>query len=177
MANSTSRRYESGRLVGEKPALATKPVWGKEDDASLAAMPVPDSAPLTAPDLSESEVDAVMAALQDARTDSPPPVIAAEAAPVQALPETRKEIAPAAPPPVPDAVEQITDTSDMRRFLLNQMVRAAKGEIDTKRVKNVVTLAQQVYQATSLELKAAAILKAGDKSIRALTLVGPQGEK
>ena len=76
--------------------------------------------------------------------------------------------------PVSVADERIEDTSDMRKFLLKQMVRAARGEITTETVKNIVTLSQQVYNATSLELKAATILKDSERSIRALELVSPQ---
>jgi len=90
-----------------------------------------------------------------------------------------QKLPPAPPPskaPVSVADERIEDTSDMRRFLLRQMVRAARGEITTETVKNVVALSQQVYNATTLELKAAAILKDQDRSIRALELVSPQDD-
>lgn len=115
---------------------------------------------------------AVAAALKDgARTSAAVP----DAQPVVDTPEaptSEKSVAMVKPPAGAD--EEITDTSNMRKFLLKQMVRAAKGEITTETVKNIVTLSQQVYNATSLELKAAVILKAGDKSIRALELVSPQ---
>ncbi|MBK5061778.1 hypothetical protein [Paraburkholderia domus] len=105
----------------------------------------------------------------------PPPAVVADAPTAATLPEAPAETARAAPPTAaPGADEEITDTSNMRKFLLKQMVRAAKGEITTETVKNIVTLSQQVYNATSLELKAAAILKDSERSIRALELVSPQ---
>ncbi|MFM0405279.1 hypothetical protein [Paraburkholderia dipogonis] len=105
----------------------------------------------------------------------PPPVAASEPAPVETLPSASAETdLPAPPPAAPVADEEITDTSNMRKFLLKQMVRAAKGEITTETVKNIVTLSQQVYNATSLERKAAMILKNSERSIRALELVSPQ---
>ncbi|MFM0226136.1 hypothetical protein [Paraburkholderia dipogonis] len=169
----TARRYEGGRLVDEKRVVTPTLGWGKKDDESLAAMPVPQ-ADAAGAEASE-EPSARLAPAKVVRR--PPPVVVAEHAPVAALPVAPKEPThpappPAAKPPVDD--EQIEDTSDMRKFLLKQMVRAANGAISTETVKNIVTLSQQVYNATSLELKAAAILKNTDKSIRALELVSPQ---
>lgn len=57
--------------------------------------------------------------------------------------------------------DEITDTASMRAFLLKQMVKAAKGQIDTAKVKNVCALAQQVFQASKLEIEAAKIMKGG----------------
>jgi hypothetical protein len=157
---TTSRRYESGRLVDDKRAETPKLGWGAKGEKP--AVPAPDA---TDEPCSPAKV-----------VRRPPPVVVPEPAPVEALPVAPTEIAPAAPPPEapPSADEEITDTSNMRKFLLRQMVRAAKGEITTETVKNIVTLSQQVYNATSLELKAAMILKNTDKSIRALELVSPQ---
>jgi hypothetical protein len=64
----------------------------------------------------------------------------------------------------------ITDTAGMRAFLLRQMQRAASGAINTEQVKNVCSLAQQVYHATKLELDAARILKDSGNQIRKLEL-------
>lgn len=63
--------------------------------------------------------------------------------------------------PAPGRDDEITSTASMRQFLLKQMVKAAKGEIDTAKVKNVCALAQQVFQASKLEIEAAKIMKAG----------------
>jgi hypothetical protein len=96
--------------------------------------------------------------------------------PVEALsptPEPARDLLPETIS-VPAEDDRIEDTVDMRKFLLKQMVRAAKGEITTETVKNIVTLSQQVYNATSLELKAAMILKDSERSIRALELVSPR---
>lgn len=64
-------------------------------------------------------------------------------------------------PVSPPTEDEITDTASMRKFLLKQMVKAAKGQIDTAKVKNVCSLAQQVFQATKLEIEAAKTMKAG----------------
>ncbi|MFM0163877.1 hypothetical protein PQR39_26120 [Paraburkholderia sediminicola] len=157
-------------MVDDKRAATPALGWGKKDDESLAAMPVPSELP--AADAPEEAGKPPVAAKVVRR---PPPIIAADPVPAEALPEAPAEPALPAPPAVaPSADEEITDTSNMRKFLLKQMVRAAKGEITTETVKSIVALSQQVYNATSLELKAAVILKAGDKSIRALELVSPQ---
>ncbi|MGX6999894.1 hypothetical protein [Caballeronia sp. KNU42] len=71
----------------------------------------------------------------------------------------------------PRDADEITDTHGLRKFLLKQMVAAARGEIDTERTKNVVAIVQQIYQATKLELEAAKILQDGTKSIRAIDLI------
>ncbi|CAN7641789.1 hypothetical protein [Paraburkholderia terricola] len=168
---TTARRYESGRLVDDKRAATPALGWGRQDGESRAAK--------TQADASEAETfdepEARKAPEKVVRR--PPPVVVPEPAPVVALPEAPVETMLPAPPPAavpPPDDERIEDTSDMRRFLLRQMVRAAKGEITTETVKNIVTLSQQVYNATSLELKAAAILKNSERSIRALELVSPQ---
>jgi hypothetical protein len=67
---------------------------------------------------------------------------------------------------------QIKNTNDMRKFLLTQLVRAAKGEIGKDVVDNVCKISQQVYQATKLELEAEKLLKDNKSAtIRALDLV------
>ena len=66
--------------------------------------------------------------------------------------------------------EEITDTASMRAFQLKQMVKAAKGEIDTDNGKNVCSLAQQVFQASKLEIEAAKIMKAGGHAPEPLAL-------
>jgi hypothetical protein len=160
----TARRYESGRLVGETPSPEPKFEWGKNKEG--------------APSIASEAPTEPRAPAKVIRR--PPPVVADTPAPVAELPETPMQKLPPAPPPskapVSVADERIEDTSDMRRFLLRQMVRAARGEITTETVKNVVALSQQVYNATTLELKAAAILKDQDRSIRALELVSPQDD-
>lgn len=167
---TTARRYEMGRPVYDQRAETASLGYGRKDGKTVTktqrgAAPIADApnAPETRP-----------APTKVARR--PPPVVVPEPTPVETLPAAAREIAPPAPPPQtpPSADEEITDTSNMRKFLLRQMVRAANGEITTETVKNIVTLSQQVYNATSLELKAAAILKNSDKSIRALELVSPQ---
>ena len=159
---TTARRYESGRLVDDRRAATPALGWGKGDDESLPAAP-------DVPEKSHEPAKPVR------RRPSAPAV---EPAPVLTLPEIAPETVAASAPPVKASAstvdERIEDTSDMRKFLLRQMVRAARGEITTEAVKNIVTLSQQVYNATSLELKAAAILKDSERSIRALELVSPQ---
>jgi hypothetical protein len=166
-----ARRYEMGRLVDDKRAATPTPGWGKKDDEHLDAIPVPQADAPAAETPEEPATRAVPAKV----VRRPPPVVVPEAAQAEALPEAPAKTAlPVPPPAAPDTGEEITDTSNMRKFLLKQMVRAAKGEITTETVKNIVALSQQVYNATSLELKAAAIVKSGEKSIRALELVSPQ---
>ncbi|MDQ7981893.1 hypothetical protein QYH69_32235 [Paraburkholderia sp. SARCC-3016] len=193
----TTRRYESGRLVSEKPAPTTKPVWGKKDGESLGAMPVQAAekpaiheapAALTVRNPADSALDAAAQALVDARADglkgtiptlvAQTPKVARRPPPAQQAQATvPSPSTPASPPPVVTAVDEpILDTSDMRKFLLQQMVRASKGEITSETVKNITTLSQQVYNATSLELKAAAILKNPDRSIGSLKLVSPRDD-
>lgn len=72
--------------------------------------------------------------------------------------------------PAPGREDEITSTASMRQFLLKQMVKAAKGEIDTAKVKNVCALAQQVFQATKLEIEAAKIMKGGGQPPQPLAL-------
>jgi len=167
---TTARRYESGRLVDDKRAETPALGWGKKDGKPLVEKHAPQT------DTEDTDVPEKRAAPAKV-VRRPPPVVAPEPAPVVALPEAPVETMLPAPPSAavpPSDDERIEDTSDMRRFLLRQMVRAAKGEITTETVKNIVTLSQQVYNATSLELKAAAILKNSERSIRALELVSPQ---
>ncbi|MFM0058537.1 hypothetical protein PQR64_23225 [Paraburkholderia phytofirmans] len=166
----TTRRYEMGRPVYDQRAEASSLANGGRTVRQAVSMQ--PAAPLVAETSDEREARPSPAKV----VRRPPPVLAPEPLPVDALPVAATEKAPPAPPPeIPlSSDEEITDTSDMRKFLLKQMVRAAKGEITTETVKNIVTLSQQVYNATSLELKAAMILKNTDKSIRALELVSPQ---
>lgn len=169
----TARRYESGRLVDDRRAVTPTLGWGKRDNEPLAAMPVAQADAPGAETPEEPETHRAPAKV----VRRPPPAVVADPAPAEASQEAPEETALSAPPPAappPDTDERIEDTSDMRKFLLKQMVRAAKGEITTETVKNIVTLSQQVYNATSLELKAAAILKDTERSIRALELVSPQ---
>ena len=165
----TTRRYEMGRPVFDQRAK-TPALTGEKSGERPAERPQARALVAEAPDEPMTRPEPAKVVRR------PPPVVAPEPTPVETLPVAPAEIAPPAPPsPAPqNADEEITDTSNMRKFLLRQMVRAAKGEITTETVKNIVTLSQQVYNATSLELKAAAILKDSERSIRALELVSPQ---
>lgn len=167
----TATRYEMGRPVFDNRASTPSLGEGRKGGKLPAEPALMADAPR---DATPDEPPARAAPAKVVRR--PPPVVTADPAPVEALPVAATEITPAAPPPEahPNTNEEITDTSNMRKFLLRQMVRAAKGEITTETVKNIVTLSQQVYNATSLELKAAAILKDSERSIRALELVSPQ---
>lgn len=169
---TTARRYESGRLVSDKRAAPPTLGWGKKDDELPAATAALQ--PDTSTDDTTEEPDMRAAPAKVVRR--PPPAIIPDTKLEEAVCTVPRDSPPSVPPPcsTADADERIEDTSDMRKFLLRQMVRAAKGEITSETVKNIVTLSQQVYNATSLELKAAAILKSTDKSIRALELVSPQ---
>jgi hypothetical protein len=167
---TTARRYEMGRPVYDQRAETSSLGRSRKDGKTVAETQqaaAPIAAAPVAPEIRPAPTKVVRRA---------PPVVVPEPTPVEALPAPAMKIAPAAPPPEtpPSADEEITDTSNMRKFLLRQMVRAANGEITTETVKNIVTLSQQVYNATSLELKAAAILKNTERSIRALELVSPQ---
>ncbi len=171
----TGRRYESGVLVDDKRAKTPALGWGKNDAkeksddggdvaAHLPAEPERDREIPVAPEKPAAKV-----------MRRPPPVIAAPAPVVTTPPVIPTALPPAAPPLQPPGDQGIIiDTSDMRQFLLKQMVRAANGEITSETVKNIVTLSQQVYNATKLELDAARILKDKERSIRALELVAPQ---
>lgn len=196
----TTRRYEMGRPVFDQRAKTPALVHGKKDRETPAPKPQarapaaetpdePQSPPAPAkvvrrpppsiPPYAPGTIEAGLASVDvtkalknaartpEAATDAEPPAVDLEAASA-----SEKSVAVIKPPA--DADEEITDTSNMRKFLLRQMVRASKGEITTETVKNIVTLSQQVYNATSLELKAAAILKNSERSIRALELVSPQ---
>jgi hypothetical protein len=46
----------------------------------------------------------------------------------------------------------ITDTASLRKFLIDQMVSAAKGEIEVGAAKSVCNLAQQIYNTVKLEV-------------------------
>lgn len=72
-------------------------------------------------------------------------------------------------PSDPDA---ITDTADLRAFLIGTMKRANEGRLSPTIVDSVCKLADRVMHATQLELEAARILKDGDRSIRAIQLTG-----
>lgn len=197
----STRRYESGKLVSESHAAVSRPAWAKKDDTAKPVVEKPAASEITshshAPNvapgrlttaLPDSTIEDVAQAVASGHTaDSagelttpatetitskgshrPPP------APREPATDSTPS-APLSPPPVDTAFDRpILDTSDMRKFLLQQMVRAARGEITSETVKNIVTLSQQVYNATSLEIKAAAILKDNERSIRALTLVSQQ---
>lgn len=165
----TARRYESGRPVDDKrdstPALG----WGNKDSESRAPTSPSASSPLP----KKPAATRAPAAKAKVVRRPPPAVTSDQLTDIATSAPARAEPTKA---PVLDAEERIEDTSDMRKFLLKQMVRAAKGEITTETVKNVVAISQQVYNATALELKAAMILKNGDRSIRALELVSPQAD-
>lgn len=66
-------------------------------------------------------------------------------------------------------MEAPKNTADLRRFLLEQMVKVASGEQDDKQAKAVCNYAQQVYNTVNLEMKfATAKRKAGDAPITAV---------
>lgn len=145
------RRYVDGKLVeGELPTASVVP-----RPSEYAANDVRDPV-----EVSDADVEKLEQALAAA---VPSPV--AVPAPAPALPEKR---------PQHEDGDEITDTAGMRKFLIKQMARAARGEIDAATVKSVCSLAQQVYNATKLELDAARILKDSDRSIRALELTGDE---
>lgn len=72
----------------------------------------------------------------------------------------------------PSDPEAIVDTASLRAFLIRTMKRADDGRVSPTIVESVCKLADRVMQATQLELEAARILKDGDRSIRAIDLLG-----
>jgi hypothetical protein len=146
------------------------PVTDPEESADASqSVPTPQESPaaLVAPERSSAELSAMAQALIEARASSTEIACLEPDVPPAS---TEKPLTPAVDVP-------ILNTSDMRKFLLQQMVRAAKGEIGTETVKNVVSLAQQVYNATNLELKAAVILKRAEQAIQTLDLVASDGDR
>jgi hypothetical protein len=60
-------------------------------------------------------------------------------------------------------------TGEMRAFLLSQMIAVANGEQDHPTAQSICRYAQQVYNMTKLELRAAEIAsKRGDMTIDSL---------
>ena len=49
--------------------------------------------------------------------------------------------------------EKIGDDFDMQAFLIEQMTKAANGELELKRSRAIADLAQQVYNLDKLELE------------------------
>lgn len=54
-------------------------------------------------------------------------------------------------------VRSITNTRELRTFLVEQMNKAANGEVDIGIAKAVTNYAQQIYNTLNIELKAAAM--------------------
>lgn len=50
---------------------------------------------------------------------------------------------------------KITDTKDLRMFLVEQMEGVATGKVNTERAKSVCNLSQQIYNSLNLEVKMA----------------------
>lgn len=62
---------------------------------------------------------------------------------------------------MPDALAAefvISDTRDLRNFLIREMVALSKGEIDAVRARHITNFAQQIYNTLNVELKAARLL-------------------
>lgn len=49
----------------------------------------------------------------------------------------------------------ITNTRDLRRFLVEQMEGVANGRVDTERAKGICNISQQIYNSLNLEVKMA----------------------
>ena len=49
----------------------------------------------------------------------------------------------------------ITDTRELRQFLVEQMQGVATGKVNTERAKGVCNISQQIYNSLNLEVKMA----------------------
>lgn len=52
-------------------------------------------------------------------------------------------------------MQEITDTKKLRAFLVEQMNKAAKGEVESQQAKAVANFAQQIYNTMNIEIKVA----------------------
>lgn len=67
-------------------------------------------------------------------------------------------------------VIKITSTSDMRKYLLEQMQGVVDGKVSLETAKGVSNLAQQVYNTINIEVKVAnAREQLGDAAIRSVS--------
>lgn len=66
------------------------------------------------------------------------------------------------------------NTTDLKRFLLEQMVNVAEGKQDPPQAKAICNYVQQIYNVTNLEVKYAAMrAKFGGTSVDGINLVPP----
>jgi hypothetical protein len=66
-------------------------------------------------------------------------------------------------------VPVVSNTREMRAFLLEQMVLVARGQLEPQQVTAVARIAQQVYNFSKLEIQAAKYL-AQNKSAEVKTI-------
>jgi hypothetical protein len=132
------------RAASPEPAPAPTPV--------PAALPEPSPAPAAAPKIE-------------------PPV---RVGPVTlTLPEGVEKVVFHMGSVAPSDPDAITDTADLRAFLIGTMKRANEGRLSPTIVESVCKLADRVMQATQLELEAERVLhESGRSSLRAIDLVG-----
>jgi hypothetical protein len=68
---------------------------------------------------------------------------------------------------------QITSSSEMRQFLIEQMIGTANGKIEVGQAKAVCNLAQQIYNTVKLEMSFASLKhKEGMQKIEAVRFDG-----
>ena len=53
---------------------------------------------------------------------------------------------------------KLSDTKELRRFLLDRMHDAASGKIDAPRAKSIANFAQQIYNTLNVEIRMATLL-------------------
>lgn len=66
----------------------------------------------------------------------------------------------------------IETTADMKKFLIEQIGKVASGEVEPKKARAVCAIAQQVYNMSNLEMRAAHLSrKLEGREIEPVTLV------
>lgn len=64
----------------------------------------------------------------------------------------------------------ITNTNDLRRFLLDQMVAVSENKLDSAQVGSICALVDSVVQVTAVELQAAELIATHGERIHPLLL-------
>jgi hypothetical protein len=69
--------------------------------------------------------------------------------------------------------DTLTNTQELRRFLLDKMKAAANGELNSEQSRSITNFAQQVYNTLNIEVKVAALAaKSPDQTIKPVDFNG-----
>lgn len=132
---TAARRFVDGKPVDQKPLA---PALGWRSPASRETVETIEAIETVGAVMSDNPV-------VPAEVDLP----AVAAPPSEALPRA--------------ATLRLDATSDLRRFLLDQMTAVAEGKRSPEQIKSICALAEQVYKTAKLELDYASAIAKLDK--------------